>query len=278
MWRSRSNSNLLIHNPPSNFPFSSFKDIQNLCSDDIIPHPHPYPHARPSRSPSPNPNPNPSVFHRIRLANSVVRAFSNHPSEPDPLPVPRPVPEPVFPAKSDASPAISENPVKQPETKITIPGAEKRVVVYLTSLRVVRSTFEDCRAVQSILRGFRVTVDERDLSMDSSFLGELDRILGQYERTRITLPRVFIGGRYIGGADEVIMLHETGELKKIVQGLPAAKPGVCEVCGGYRFILCDECDGSHKCFMEGGGFRSCTSCNENGLIRCPSCASEPLQV
>ncbi|MBA0764076.1 hypothetical protein Gotri_013448, partial [Gossypium trilobum] len=95
----------------------------------------------------------------------------------------------------------------------------KRVVVYFTSLQVVRSTFEDCKTVRSILHGFRVSIDERDLSMDSRFLNELRGILGQ---SNLTLPRVFIGGRYMGGAEEIKQLHEIGELKKIVERLPAA--------------------------------------------------------
>lgn len=154
-------------------------------------------------------------------------------------------------------------------------------MVYFTSLRVVRPTFEDCRTVRSILRGFRVPLDERDLSMDSGFLEELQRILGGGDGSSpaVALPRVFIGGRYVGGREEVQQLHESGELKKFVDGMPAAEPGVCEVCGGYRFVLCDDCNGSHKCYAGkgcGGGFRCCAACNENGLVRCPSCFPAPL--
>lgn len=162
--------------------------------------------------------------------------------------------------------------------RVTIPGSEKRVVVYMTSLRAVRSTFEACRTVRSILQGFRVPVDERDLLMDSSFFDEIRKIMaqigeGSYNDRRVSLPRVFIGGRYIGGADEIVELHEIGELKKFVSGLPAVKAGVCEICGGFRFCLCDECNGSHKCPLDDGGFRVCIVCNENGLVRCPSCLS-----
>jgi glutaredoxin domain-containing cysteine-rich protein 1 len=76
----------------------------------------------------------------------------------------------------------------------------------------------------------------------------------------------------MGGAEETRQLNESGELKKIIEGLPVADSGVCEVCCGYRFILCGQCNGSHKLYIEKAGFKSCTACNENGLIRCPSCA------
>lgn len=115
-------------------------------------------------------------------------------------------------------------------------------------------------------------MDERDLSMDSGFLSELQGILG---RKNVTLPRVFIGGRYVGGADEIRWLHETGELTKLIQGLVPVAPdaGFCDACGGHGFVLCDQCSGSHKVYSEKRNeFRSCTACNENGLIRCPSCS------
>lgn len=111
--------------------------------------------------------------------------------------------------------------------------------------------------------------------MDAGFLEELQQILGVKRKEQVALPRVFIGGRYIGGAEEVRQLHETGELKKIVGGFPTVEPGVCDNCGGYRFVLCDQCNGSHKCYIEKGGFRSCLVCNENGLIKCPSCTCAP---
>ncbi|KAA8549448.1 hypothetical protein F0562_001132 [Nyssa sinensis] len=249
MWRSQPKSTARIHRTSPNFSCSSFKDIQLLCADDSDRRQQQYNHA--SRKPS--------LFHRVRVVNSVLRAFSTRPA--------------AQPALNDAhtetntSPSSPENNVAKSEPSIYLPGAEKCIVVYFTSLRVVRSTFEDCRVVRSILRGFRVTIDERDLSMDSAFLGELQRILGQENQAKVTLPRVFIGGRYIGGAEEIRQLHEAGELKKFIERLPAAEPGACEVCGGCRFSVCDECNGSHKCYSEKGGFRSCTACNENGLIR-----------
>ncbi|KAI6670949.1 hypothetical protein NL676_005834 [Syzygium grande] len=220
---------------------------------------HPSPLRRaslPSSLPPEPPHPPPSHLRRHLFSPSL-------PLRPQPEPEPEPEPEPVK---------------AQP---VPFPGAAdgNRIVVYFTSLRVVRSTFEDCKAVRSILRGFCVRIDERDLSMDSGFLAELQGILGHGgggQRGKLGLPRVFIGGRYVGGAEEIRQLHEIGELKKLVEGAPPAEPGVCGACGGYRFVLCGECDGSHKLYAEKTGFRSCTACNENGLVKCPSCTSAPL--
>lgn len=114
-------------------------------------------------------------------------------------------------------------------------------------------------------------IDERDVSMDTGFMSELRGRLGSKEKV-VALPRVFIGGRYIGGANEVLQLNEIGELKKLLQGVPPASTGMCGTCGGYKFILCADCNGSHKIFSHKmGGLRSCAACNENGLIRCPRC-------
>ncbi|XVF20353.1 hypothetical protein REPUB_Repub11eG0190900 [Reevesia pubescens] len=244
MWRPWGNKRtpVRIHDKSSPFSCSSFKDIQQLCTEDSS--------SSSSSSLSSAARRTANVFHRVRIANSLLRSWG--------------------PTRFEQNGKISDSVT---DRSISIPGADKRIVVYFTSLRVVRSTFEDCKTVRSILRGFRVSIDERDLSMDSGFLNELKGILGQ---RKLTLPRVFIGWRYMGGAEEIKQLHETGELKKFVEGLPAAEPGTCDVCGGYRFVLCNECNGSRKLYTEKSGFKTCTACNENGLTRCPSCSCAPL--
>ncbi|KAK9282632.1 hypothetical protein L1049_010851 [Liquidambar formosana] len=157
-------------------------------------------------------------------------------------------------------------------SSIQLPGTEDRIVVYLTSLRGIRRTFEDCYAVRMIFRGFRVYVDERDISMDSAYRKELQSVLGE---KNVSLPQVFIRGNYVGGANVIKQLHEYGELAKILDGLPVRKPGyVCEGCGDVRFVPCSNCNGSRKVFDEEEDMpKRCLECNENGLIRCSNCCS-----
>ncbi|XP_010557859.1 PREDICTED: uncharacterized protein At5g39865-like [Tarenaya hassleriana] len=166
---------------------------------------------------------------------------------------------------SRMSPFFSSN-----SSLIRLPGTEDRIVVYFTSLRGIRRTYEDCYAVRMIFRGFRVWVDERDVSMDSAYRKELQNVLGE---KNVTLPQVFIRGKYVGGADVIKSLFEIGELAKVLEGFPVRQPGfVCQSCGDIRFIPCLNCSGSKKLFDEDEDMiKRCPECNENGLIRCPDC-------
>ncbi|KAG9453112.1 hypothetical protein H6P81_006016 [Aristolochia fimbriata] len=150
------------------------------------------------------------------------------------------------------------------------PGGEKAVVIYTTSLRGIRKTFEDCNSVRSALDGLGVKFIERDVSMDSGFRKELEELMDGKGENRV--PRVFVRGRYIGGVEEVMRLLEEGGLGKLVEGLPKGKIGaVCDGCGGVRFLPCFECNGSCKVVKEGRKVIRCSVCNENGLVLCPLC-------
>lgn len=170
--------------------------------------------------------------------------------------------------------------------KATPCGKDKdKVVLYFTSLRGVRKTYEDCCHVRLILKGLGVKVDERDVSMHSGFKEELKELLGH------GLPRVFVGGNYIGGAEEIQKLHEDGKLEKLFDCCEKIDGNVggdalCEACGDIRFVPCETCYGSCKIYYESNeeeeedddhgeegeyGFQRCPDCNENGLIRCPIC-------
>lgn len=184
---------------------------------------------------------------------------------PDELQLPPPAKSKL--AKSDSRVSSLLN-----NSLIRLTGTEDRIVVYFTSLHGIRRTFEDCYAVRMIFRGFRIYVDERDISMDSAYRKELQSVLSE---KNVSLPQVFIRGKYVGGADVIKQLHETGELAKILNGFRILKPGyVCDGCGDVRFIPCTNCDGSRKVFDEDDDvLKRCLECNENGLMRCPNCCS-----
>ncbi|KAI3443360.1 hypothetical protein Pfo_000025 [Paulownia fortunei] len=129
------------------------------------------------------------------------------------------------------------------------PGGRELVVLYTTSLRGIRKTFEDCNTIRFLLDSFRVLYYERDVSMHLEYREELWRILGG----RVVPPRLFIKGRYIGGADESI--HRP-----------------CRGCAGMCFMLCSSCNGSRKVMPEDGPSLKCPDCNENGLIKCSVCS------
>ncbi|CAA0808953.1 Glutaredoxin family protein [Striga hermonthica] len=157
----------------------------------------------------------------------------------------------------------------EPDPPFRIPGTEDRVVIYFTSLRSIRKTFQECHSTRMIFRGLGVNVDERDISMDAAYRKELQRVLGE---NNIGLPQVFIKGKYVGGAEVVRQLVEMGELGRLIKGLPLRRVDPCEGCGDVRFVPCTSCNGSRKVFEhEEDGPTRCLHCNENGLVRCPRC-------
>ena len=150
------------------------------------------------------------------------------------------------------------------------PGGDGCVIFYTTTLRGIRKTFEDCNKIRFLLESFKVVYFERDTSMHKEFKDELWGTLGG----KIVPPRLFVKGRYIGGAEEAVSLHEQGKLRKLFEGIPKdLSNGPCDACGGIRFVMCFKCNGSHKVIAEDGEANQCPQCNENGLITCPYCSS-----
>ncbi|XP_073151900.1 uncharacterized protein At5g39865-like [Henckelia pumila] len=147
------------------------------------------------------------------------------------------------------------------------------VILYTTSLRGIRKTFEDCGTIRFLLQSFRIVYYERDVSMHLEYREELWGILGR----RVIPPKLFIRGRCIGGADEVVGLHEKGMLINLVKGIPLNPSNYpCKGCGGIHFVLCSRCNGSRKVMssegQNAGSPIRCQNCNENGLIKCMFCS------
>ncbi|GMI96668.1 hypothetical protein like AT5G03870 [Hibiscus trionum] len=146
-------------------------------------------------------------------------------------------------------------------------GGENAVVVYTTTLRGIRKTFEECNTVRSIIKAYRIRISERDISMDSGFKEELRKLTGTKE---VKVPLVFVKGRLIGGVEEIVKLEEEGILEMLFEGIPVAVLG-CKGCGGVRFVMCRQCNGSCKVLDKELKKIRCGECNENGLIQCPIC-------
>ncbi|KAJ7395797.1 Glutaredoxin domain-containing cysteine-rich protein 1 [Pitangus sulphuratus] len=90
-----------------------------------------------------------------------------------------------------------------------------RIVIYTTSLRVVRTTFEKCELVRKIFQNHRVKFEEKNIALNSDYGKELD------ERCRRvcevpSLPVVFIDGHYLGGAEKILLMNESGELQDLL--------------------------------------------------------------
>ncbi|KAF6159979.1 hypothetical protein GIB67_033063 [Kingdonia uniflora] len=158
---------------------------------------------------------------------------------------------------------------------------EDKVTLYFTTLRGVRKTYEDCCQVRVILKGLGIRVDERDVSIHYGFREELEELLGPGFSGQ--LPRVFVSGNSIGGAEEIRQMHEDGELEKVLEGCELLEGGVCGLCADVRFVPCENCSGSCKIYYQGDqdgehgrdveGFQRCPDCNENGLEMCPECTN-----
>lgn len=174
------------------------------------------------------------------------------------------------------------------------PGGSESVVLYTTSLHGVRRTFDDCekaRLTVELQCPLGLDVDERDVSIHGEYLREMKRLLLPVggEEGHLTVPRLFIRGRYVGGVKEIMEFNETRRLgqmlrsvkrRKEVEGGEVSEFGgrkKCGGCGGFRFVLCFECNGSRKVLLEDDDDDGvdvvvrCGLCNENGLVQCPVC-------
>lgn len=153
------------------------------------------------------------------------------------------------------------------------PGGAYQVVLYTTSLGGVRRTFEDCNRVRAILENHRVVFDERDVSLHGEFRSELREVVGSTTGEGVAVPKLFVKGRCLGGAEEVVELNEAGRLGRILSCAGVERGAGwqgCEGCGGARFVPCWECGGSCK-VKVGDNKERCPKCNENGLVHCPRC-------
>ncbi|PAA69719.1 hypothetical protein BOX15_Mlig020514g2 [Macrostomum lignano] len=158
------------------------------------------------------------------------------------------------------------------------------VVLYITSLTVIRPTFEACQAVRRILHTHRVQFEERNLLFNRAWHAAC---------SLRPPPLLFIDGALIGGRLEVERLNESGQLARLLAeqprlpaGRPAVGPSACAGCGGLRHVICPACRGSRRqrvaaatasaaaAAASPADFRlRCTACEATGMAACPLCSS-----
>ncbi|KAM4621566.1 glutaredoxin domain-containing cysteine-rich protein 1 [Polymixia lowei] len=152
-----------------------------------------------------------------------------------------------------------------------------RIVIYTTSFRVVRTTFERCELVRKIFQNHRVKFVEKNIALDSEYGKDLEERCKRVGEPP-SLPVVFIDGHYLGGAEKILDMNESGELQDLLTKIERVQdPHTCQTCGGFAFIPCPMCHGSkmsvfRNCFTDSFKALKCTSCNENGLQPCLSCS------
>ena len=72
---------------------------------------------------------------------------------------------------------------------------KNQIVIYTTSIGIVRSTAQDCQFVCRIFQNLSLKYIEKDVSIHPLYLKELYDRIGYI---KVKLPQTFIGDLYIG--------------------------------------------------------------------------------
>lgn len=151
---------------------------------------------------------------------------------------------------------------------------EGRVIVYTTSMGVVRGTFQQCLKVKTTLRTLLIAFEERDIFMCKAYQKELADRMSVHD---VTVPQVFVDGNLLGDWERIEKLNENGVLRQILRPYKSGSANnPCKKCGGYSLLVCVNCNGSKKSVHRNKFTNStlplrCTNCDDNGLVACDFC-------
>jgi len=149
-----------------------------------------------------------------------------------------------------------------------------KVVLYSTSMGIVRETYAKCANVKQILRTLLIKFEERDVFMSCEYQQEIKE---RMQSVAIQVPQLYVDGQYIGDADQVERLNESGELRQLLKPYKSSNSSLtCQICGGYRLLPCPSCNGSKKSvhrnhFTTEFVALKCMNCDEVGLVKCYNC-------
>ncbi|KAF5285323.1 hypothetical protein FQA39_LY04422 [Lamprigera yunnana] len=108
-----------------------------------------------------------------------------------------------------------------------------KLVVYTTTMGIVRETYNNCMKVKQILRTLLVKFEERDVFMSTEFQAEIrDRMRCEH----ILVPQVFVDGQHIGFLDRSIIIKHIWTITYIIEVIASACLGLTLACLGLACI------------------------------------------
>ncbi|KAM7350134.1 uncharacterized protein ACRADG_008797 [Cochliomyia hominivorax] len=164
--------------------------------------------------------------------------------------------------------------LQQPNIKNYKEKDSGKVVLYTTSMGIIRDTYAKCSNVKQILRTLLVKFEERDVFMSVEYQQEIKE---RMHSDVIKVPQLYVEGQHIGDADTVERLNESGELRQLLKPYKSISTTyTCQTCGGYRLLPCPSCNGSKKSvhrnhFTAEFVALKCMNCDEVGLVKCHNC-------
>lgn len=97
-----------------------------------------------------------------------------------------------------------------------------KVVVYTTTMGVLRDTYQACTKVKQIMRTLLVKFEERDVFMSSEYQAEIQ------ERMRcdqVLVPQVFVDGQHIGVSNNCKLLRTKSGLSVVAREISTTCQG-----------------------------------------------------
>lgn len=128
---------------------------------------------------------------------------------------------------------------------------QPEVVLYTASASSCRGrNSADRYALRALLRGYGLTMDERDVSTSKAHRSELKSLLAA-RGCAFSLPQLLVGGRLVGGPDDVRQLHQAGALRPLLDGARRPSPAfVCEACKRVGSKPCPKCNDSRNKMVD----------------------------
>nr|BAJ96042.1 predicted protein [Hordeum vulgare subsp. vulgare] len=132
---------------------------------------------------------------------------------------------------------------------------QPEVVLYTASASASRRrgrTSADLYALRALLRGYGLTMEERDVSTSKAHRSELKSLLAA-RGCAFSLPQLLVGGGLVGGPDDVRELHHTGGLRPLLDAAPRpCRAFVCQACKRVGSEPCSKCSEARNKMLDHG--------------------------